>query len=83
MLNLKLSTEDKQKIIPFIQQYFADERDEEIGNLAAEFLLDFFVEKAGPIIYNQGLNAARQAIKNSADELEYRLYELEQPVSHR
>ncbi len=80
---IKFSTEEKRSIIPLIQQYFEKERGEEIGNLAAEFLLDFFVSKIGPVIYNHAINDARNYLKERMDELEYGLYELEKPLAER
>lgn len=82
-MKIKLSTVEKQKAILLIQDYFAKERDEEIGNLAAEFLLDFFIEDIGAIIYNHAIDDARKYLKMRMEDLEYGLYELEKPISKR
>ncbi len=76
-MNIKLSAAEKQKTISLIQDYFAKERDEEIGNLAAEFLLDFFIEEIGAIIYNHAIDDARKYLKLRMEDIEYGLYELE------
>jgi len=52
---IKLKKEIREKIIDDIQTYFLKERDEDLGDLAAGLILDFFVEKIGPEIYNQGV----------------------------
>ena len=39
---IKWKVEDKKWVIGQIQRYFFEERDEEIGELAAENLLEFF-----------------------------------------
>jgi uncharacterized protein (DUF2164 family) len=52
---IKLSTDKKEEMITMIKNYFLKERDEEIGDLAAKLILDFFLEKLGPDIYNQGI----------------------------
>lgn len=52
---ITLSKENREELIAYIQDYFFKERDEELGDLAAGFILDFVLEKIGPVIYNQGI----------------------------
>ena len=52
---IKLTSNKKEDMLALIKNYFLKERDEEIGDLAAELILDFFLEKLGPEIYNQGI----------------------------
>ena len=79
-MTITFSVDEKKRLIPLIQRYFEEERDEEIGNLAAEFLLDFFVAEVGPFIYNRAIHDALNALKDNAAELEYRFYELEKAI---
>ena len=79
-VTIKFSVDEKKRIIPLIQQYFEEERGEEIGNLAAEFLLEFFAAEVGPFIYNRAIHDALNTLKDNAAELEYRFYELEKPI---
>ncbi len=69
MKNFKLTKETKQQIIFDIQKYFSDERDEQIGNLSAELLLQFIIEKVGPAIYNQGIHDAHSFVSEKIEEL--------------
>ncbi len=69
MKNFKLTKEIKQQIIFDIQKYFSDERDEEIGNLSAELLLQFIIEKVGPAIYNQAIHDAHSFVSEKIEEL--------------
>ena len=57
---IKLNTEQKDIMIGEIQRYFANERDEDLGDLAASLILNFFVEKLGPEMYNQGIQDAQR-----------------------
>jgi len=41
---IKLPREQKQDIVEAVQRYFETERDESIGSVAAEGIVDFFVE---------------------------------------
>lgn len=61
---------DKRKmLITQIQDYFEMERDEELGELAASLLLDFFCEKVGPEFYNQGVFDSYKYLHNSLEDL--------------
>ena len=75
---IKFPQETRRDIVPLIQQYFAEERDECIGNLEAEFLLDFFIAQIGPHIYNQALQDAQAYLRGRLADIEDGLYELEQ-----
>lgn len=55
MNRIKLSQERKDQMIKTIKEYFINEREENLGDLAASLILDFFIEKLGPEIYNQGI----------------------------
>ncbi|MRG85834.1 DUF2164 domain-containing protein [Salinibacillus xinjiangensis] len=59
MFHIKITSEQKQLMISRIQQFFLEERGEEIGELAAENAYQFFVKELGPFLYNQGIQDAR------------------------
>lgn len=52
---IKLSKEKREDMIALIKAYFLKEKDEELGDLASGFLLDFIIEKLAPDFYNQGV----------------------------
>ena len=64
-----ISKERKEEMISSIQQFFYNERDEEIGNLAASAVLDFFIEELSSEFYNQGINDAYRYISDRAEDL--------------
>lgn len=66
---IKLTKETKEKAIQEIREYFASERNEEIGNLAGEIILDFITEKIGSYYYNQGIADAEKYMHEKADDL--------------
>ncbi|MBK5252569.1 MAG: DUF2164 domain-containing protein [Peptostreptococcaceae bacterium] len=53
-----LKDDKKKNMIGDIKKFFLEERDEDLGDLGALLILDFFIEKLGPDIYNQGLDDA-------------------------
>ncbi|MCI1945228.1 DUF2164 domain-containing protein [Clostridium luticellarii] len=52
---IKLSKETKKDMIDKIKNYFLNERDEELGDLAASLILEFIIEELAPEFYNQGV----------------------------
>ncbi len=71
----KLKREEKAKLVNDIQYFFSQERDEDIGIIAAEQVLDFFLEDMGKIIYNRALDDAKiwREKRNEDLELDYEL----------
>lgn len=66
---IKLDKEKYDKAVDEIIYYFESERDETIGNLQAGMLLDFFIEKVGNEIYNQGVADAQKYMNEKIDDL--------------
>lgn len=59
MKAIELSSEEKSKLVKQIQDFFYTERDEKIGVIAAETVLDFFLDTLGTTIYNKSLMDAK------------------------
>jgi len=53
--NIKLDEQVKKDMTNKIKEYFFNERDEEIGDLAASLILEFIIEELAPEFYNQGI----------------------------
>ena len=66
---IKLSKEEEKNALEEIISCFDKERDEEIGNLGATFLLEFFLEKIGPSIYNQAISDAQKYMNSKVEDL--------------
>lgn len=65
-----LSNEKRKLYIEKIISFFREQRDEEIEVLAAENILDFFLENIGPEIYNLGIKKTKELSKNSFNNFE-------------
>ena len=52
-MTIEISRETRKDAIESIQQYFQEKMEEKIGILAADGLLDYFLEELGPIVYNK------------------------------
>ena len=59
--------ESKTHYIYKIMTFFEQERDEQIGVIAAEEVLTFFLQSIGPAIYNKGIQDASSVIKEKTD----------------
>jgi uncharacterized protein (DUF2164 family) len=71
-----LTKEERQRAIDGIIGYFASERKETIGIIAAEDLLDFFLQNAGKSVYNTALEHARVALQKGSEETGFAISEL-------
>ncbi|MBM7554360.1 DUF2164 domain-containing protein [Thalassobacillus pellis] len=76
----KMSKEERDRMVDSIQAYFELERGEDLGTLAAEQLLDFFMSELGPYPYNQGLKDAKGLVEEKMMNLEEDILALERPV---
>jgi len=65
-----LSAEERQAALTALIDYFATERDEKLGIIAAEELLDVFLQQVGTTVYNHGVDAATQLFKAKVAELD-------------
>jgi len=66
---LKLPKEHREQALTEIKQYFFQQRDEEIGDLSALLLLDFFEEKLAPLYYNLAINDAKALLLERIEDL--------------
>lgn len=64
-----MTAEQKREAIAEIRDYFATEREEEIGGLAAEMILDFITDKIGKHYYNQGITDAQSFMTEKVEDL--------------
>lgn len=67
--NFKLSKETEEEMISLIQEYFSQEKGEELGNLEAMLLLNFFSEKIAPYFYNQAVDDCHTYITEKAGDM--------------
>lgn len=65
-----LSKERKNSLIKEIITFFKTERDQEIGIIAAEDVLDFFLQNLGKDIYNKAISDSKTTIQHNFENLE-------------
>ena len=74
---IELDKDVQALAIQSIQNYFAQKRDEELGNLEAQFLLDFFLEQIGPLVYNRAVRDAQALVQDKLMDIDGELFEPE------
>ena len=52
---IKLTSEKREYMISAIKNYFSNESDEDLGDLASGMILDFFIDELSTEFYNQGV----------------------------
>ncbi len=83
MIPIRLPKEQKDEMIADLQNFFYEERGEEIGTIAAENLLDHMLKQFAPYLYNQAISDARAAVNEKMLQIEEELYALERPIGRR
>ncbi|WP_432806314.1 DUF2164 family protein [Lederbergia citrisecunda] len=80
MLMPRLTAEKKREMIREIQNFFWEERGEEIGEIAAETCFEFIKDRLGPVFYNAAIRDAREIAEQRMQTLEEDLYALEKHI---
>jgi uncharacterized protein (DUF2164 family) len=76
---LELSKERRAELVERLQGFFAEQLDQELGELGAQLLLELFLQELGPIVYNQGVRDAHDFVADKLMDLEGELRHDEGP----
>lgn len=76
----KLTKEQQQDMITDIQEFFLEERDEEITEFAAERVLEFVKESLAPHFYNAAVNDVKSVVEQQYFAIEEEILTLERPI---
>lgn len=66
---IKLTKEKKDEMTTAIKEYFLNEREEEIGDLASNMILNFIIEELAPEFYNQGVYDSYKYMNDRIEDL--------------
>ena len=72
-----LDSETKKRLLPSIKQYVAKNLEQEIGDLQAGLLLDYFLREIAPSVYNQAIRDAQAHLQERVSDLESVCFEKE------
>ena len=65
-----LTEQEQSRAREWIADYFESERDEQLGVIASEAILDAFLETIGPVIYNRALADAKSWMTRRLADIE-------------
>ncbi len=65
----QISKEKRTEMIALVKAYFLKDRGEEVGDLGASFILDFFIDKIAPEFYNQGVIDSHKYVAERLEDL--------------
>lgn len=74
-MKMHLEKEEMVALVGSVQQYFRDELEQEICEMRAGLLLDFFFKEAGPFAYNKGVGDAERFFREKLEDLSGTCYE--------
>jgi len=66
---IKLTKEKKEEMISSIKDFFMNEREEELGDLASNLILNFVIEELAPEFYNQGVYDSYKYMNDRNEDL--------------
>jgi uncharacterized protein (DUF2164 family) len=66
---IKLEKETQKRLVGSIKRFYAEEMEDEIGDLKTMRLLEFFLRELGPNIYNQAIADAQKYFLDKAEDL--------------
>ena len=72
---IELTKQEIENIVPSLQRYFREERDEELGELQAKLLLDYLLKEIAPFAYNRGVRDAEKYFRAKVEDLSSTCFE--------
>lgn len=67
---IDLPDETVKKLVASLRRFFAEELEEELGELQARLLLDFVLEEIGPSVYNAAVADAQTYLRDRVADLD-------------
>lgn len=80
---MRLTKEQQQLMMTDIQNFFMNERDEEITEFEAERVLDFVKESLAPYIYNAAISDVKYVVEQQFSNMEEEIISLERPIKRK
>jgi uncharacterized protein (DUF2164 family) len=74
-MSIELPKDIQTEALDSIVRYFRENREEEIGNIAASELLRFFLKEIAPIVYNQAVADVQARMQLHVADLDIEFHE--------
>lgn len=69
-MTISLTDDARKQSIASIKRYFAEELDQDIGELKAGLLLEFILKEIAPTVYNGAISDAQTYLRDRLADLE-------------
>ena len=76
-MSIKLKKDAEERLAISIKRYFAEQMDEDIGDLKASLFLDFCLREVGPTIYNQAVADVQAVLQGRVTDLDSECFQVE------
>jgi uncharacterized protein (DUF2164 family) len=76
-MSIELPKDKHKEAVASIIRYFRECREEEIGNIVATGLLNFFLEEIGTSIYNQAVTDVQKRMQMHVSDIDIEFHEKE------
>ncbi len=74
-MTIEIPRDARAQAVASIERWFAEHRDERIGNVAAGGLLGFFLEEIAPVVYNQAVADVQERLQARIAEVDIEVHE--------
>jgi len=74
---ITLAPDARKQALASLQRYFAENWEQDIGDLKAGLLLDYVLAEIAPSVYNKAIGDAQVYVRDRAADLEGACYERE------
>lgn len=76
-MTIQLDSRTEEYLLTSIRRFFAEELDDEIGDLKARAVLEFCIREISPSVYNQAIADAQTSLERAVADLSGERYEPE------
>ena len=72
---IELTDQEREEATHSLKKFFADEMDENLGDLRARLLLDYVLKDLAPLGYNRGVRDAEEFFRKQIEDLSATCFE--------
>lgn len=69
-MTVELTAETRKQAIASIRRYFGEYLDQDIGDLKAQLLLDYFLKEIAPSVHNAAIDKTQTYLRDRVADLE-------------
>lgn len=66
---IELTKQQSQEAVASLRRYFDQELEQELSEMRAKFLLEYFLKEIAPLAYNQGVKDAESYFRTNIEDL--------------